>query len=283
MTTVEKQTTISREITLEGKGLHTGNKCKISFKPAPANHGVKFTRTDLKHCPSIEADFKHVLGVTRGTVIGNKDFQIHTIEHVLASCMGLRIDNMDISLTNNEPPVMDGSAKEFVDKLLHAGITELDANRKYITLDKPVAYESGKTKLHAEPCDDLIIDCTIGFDHPFLKHQQAEFNVTPDVFSKEISPARTFCFDYELEALMSKGLAKGGNLTNAIVIGHDGIHNPGKALRFPDEFVRHKILDLIGDLFLIGHPLKARITAVRCGHSNNINFAKEISKHGRIV
>ena len=274
---MEKQTTIKHETTLEGKGLHTGNKCKVTFKPLPENSGVKFTRTDLPGKPSIEADFNHVLGTTRGTIIGNKIFQVHTVEHILSACMGLKIDNLEVCLTNNEPPVMDGSAKEFASILLKAGLRELETERKYITVSSPVVLESGKTKLIAEPSDKLLIDCTIGFDHPFLRHQQSIFEITPDTYLNDIADARTFCFDYELEALMSKGLAKGGNLTNAIVIGHDGIHNPGKTLRFPDEFARHKILDLLGDLFLIGKQLKVKITAVRCGHSNNINFAKLIS------
>ncbi|MFH1368271.1 MAG: bifunctional UDP-3-O-[3-hydroxymyristoyl] N-acetylglucosamine deacetylase/3-hydroxyacyl-ACP dehydratase [Elusimicrobiota bacterium] len=280
---MEKQTTIKHEVALEGKGLHTGNSCKVVFKPAPAGFGVKFTRSDLSKKPTIEADFKHVLGVTRGTVIGNKDFQIHTIEHILATCMGLKIDNLEICLTNNEPPVLDGSAREFANKILETGLEELDAERQYLTVTHPVVLESGNTKLIAEPSDRLTIDCTIGFDHPFLKHQQASFDITPEIFVNEIAPSRTFCFDFELEALTAKGLAKGGSFHNAIVIGHDGIRNPEKKLRFPDEFVRHKILDLLGDLFLIGKPLKAKITAVRCGHSNNINFAKEISKNCKIA
>jgi UDP-3-O-[3-hydroxymyristoyl] N-acetylglucosamine deacetylase / 3-hydroxyacyl-[acyl-carrier-protein] dehydratase len=271
---MEKQTTISREVSVEGVGLHTGNKCKVTFKPAAAGYGVHFTRVDLPGSPSVEANFRHVLGVTRGTVIGGEKFQVHTVEHILAACAGLRIDNIQVCINNNEPPVLDGSAREFANKLHEAGIKELEAGREYFTLSKPVIFESGNTKLAAYPADKLSIDCTIGYDHPFLKHQQASLEITPEIFLKEISSARTFCFDYEIEALHSKGLAKGGDFSNAIIIGPNGIHNPDKKLRYPDEFVRHKILDLIGDLSLMGKPLKARIVAERCGHANNIKFAR---------
>jgi len=280
---MEKQTTISREVSLKGVGLHTGNLCTVTFKPAPADAGVKFTRTDKPSKPSIAANFKHVLGVTRGTVIGNSEFQVHTVEHILSTCMAMKIDNLEICLTNNEPPVLDGSAVEFAQKLKEAPIIEVDAPRRYVTLTEPVFLESGKTKLAAYPSDNLSVDCTIGYDHPFLTHQQASFEITPDIFLKEIAPCRTFCFDVEIEALHSKGLAKGGDFSNAIIVGLNGIHNPDKKLRFPDEFVRHKILDLLGDLFLIGRPLKARIVAERCGHANNVNFARLIEQKCTII
>lgn len=275
---MEKQTTISREVSVEGIGLHTGNKSKVTFKPAAAGYGIHFTRVDIPGSPSVEANFRHVLGVTRGTVIGSDKFQVHTVEHILAACAGLRIDNMQVCLNNNEPPVLDGSAREFADKIREAGITELDAPREYLTLSKPVHFENGKTKYSAYPSDKLTIECTIGYDHPYLRHQQAAFEITPESFLRDISSARTFCFDYEIESLHSKGLGKGGDFSNAIIIGHDGIHNPDKKLRYADEFVRHKVLDLLGDLFLMGRPLKARIVAERCGHANNIHFAKMLEQ-----
>ena len=275
---MEKQSTIAKEVTLEGVGLHTGNMTRMVFRPAPAGSGITFVRVDLPGKPAIRASCSNVIGAIRGTTIGNDPARVHTVEHLLASCSMLGIDNMEIEITNNEPPIMDGSAKPFAELLLQAGTTEQDAPRTYFVPKGTVTYEVNGTKIVAEPAEELIIDCTISYKHPFLSRQQATFTLTRETFLKEIAPARTFCFDYEIEALKSKGLAKGGDLANAIVVGLAGIHNPGKLLRFPDEFVRHKILDLVGDLYLIGMPLKARVTALRCGHNHNISFAKELMK-----
>lgn len=273
-----KQRTIKKAVSLEGIGLHTGNTSKITFVPAKENSGIKFVRTDMPGSPSIDADFKNVTVAVRGTTIANGDAKVHTVEHVLAVCSIFGINNLEIQLTNNEPPVMDGSAKPFCDLILEAGIEEFESEQSYIELTAPVTYKSGETIIIAEPCDKLIIDCTIGYKHPFLSHQQAAFEITQGTFINELASARTFCFDYEIEALHANGLAKGGNLLNAIVIGFNGIHNKDKTLRFPNEFVRHKILDLIGDLSLLAKPLKAKIIAVKCGHNHNINFAAEIAK-----
>ena len=273
-----RQRTIKKTVSLEGIGLHTGNLSKITFVPAKENTGIKFVRTDMPGAPTIEADFKNVTVAVRGTTIANGDAKVHTVEHVLAVCSAFGINNLEIQLTNNEPPVMDGSAKPFCEIILEAGIEEFGSEQNYIELTAPITYKSGETLITAEPCDKFIIDCTVDYKHPFLKHQQASFEITQDTFIKEISSARTFCFDYEIEALHANGLAKGGDLTNAIVIGLNGIHNKDKTLRFPNEFVRHKILDLIGDLSLLARPLKAKITAFKCGHNHNVNFAAEIAK-----
>ncbi|MCK9582594.1 MAG: UDP-3-O-acyl-N-acetylglucosamine deacetylase [Endomicrobiales bacterium] len=273
-----RQRTIKKTVSLKGIGLHTGNISKITFVPAKENSGIKFVRTDLPGAPSIQADFKNVTVAVRGTTIASGEAKVHTVEHVLAVCSAFGINNLEIHLTNNEPPVMDGSAKPFCDLILAAGIEEFATEQNYIKLTAPISYKSGETLITAEPCDKFIIDCTIGYKHPFLTHQQACFEITQDTFIKELSSARTFCFDYEIEALRANGLAKGGDLMNAIVIGFNGIRNTDKTLRFQDEFVRHKILDLIGDLSLLARPLKAKITAVKCGHNHNINFAAEIAK-----
>lgn len=278
-TNSDRQRTIAKEVSLEGIGLHTGNPSRITFRPSGEDTGLRFVRIDLPEKPVIPATHEQVNGTAiRGTTLGNDAARVHTVEHILATCSAFGIDNLEIQLTNNEPPVLDGSARPFVDLILSAGITEQKAPRRYLTLTKPVVYESGKTRLEAYPADEFSIDCTVNYDHPFLKEQRASFSITPDSFLKEISPARTFCFDYEIEALKSRGLARGGDLTNAIVVGLTGIHNPDKKLRYPDEFARHKLLDLIGDLSLIGAPLKARIVANRCGHNHNVNFVKELIK-----
>ena len=278
---MEKQKTISREASLEGVGLHTGNKSRVVFKPAPENFGIKFVRVDLPEKPIINASFTHVSGTAvRGTTIANGPGKVHTVEHLLAVCSGLGIDNLEIEINNNEPPIMDGSAKPFAEVLLAAGLVEQNAERSYMTFKEPVHFKSNNAEYSAYPADHLSIDCTVGYDHPLLKEQKISLDINPEIFLKEVAPARTFCFDYEIEALKSKGLAKGGSFSNAIIVGLTGIHNTDP-LRFQDEFVRHKLLDLLGDLYLLGMPLKARIVAVKCGHNHNIEFARELANAGQ--
>ncbi|MDR1194865.1 MAG: bifunctional UDP-3-O-[3-hydroxymyristoyl] N-acetylglucosamine deacetylase/3-hydroxyacyl-ACP dehydratase [Endomicrobium sp.] len=274
-----KQTTIQKEARVEGVGLHTGNRSIVMFKPAPAGYGIKFVRTDLPEKPEIEANWENaVTGMAvRGSVIGKGNVRIHTIEHIMASCCALGIDNLRIEINNNEPPILDGSAKIFADTLIKAGIKELDAQREYLIITEPVHFEFGKTKISAYPSDKFEIDCSIGFNHPFLRHQQISLEVSKEIFCNELGSARTFCFDYEIEALQQNGLALGGSLDNAIVVAPDGIHNK-EPLRFDNEFVRHKVLDLIGDIYLAGKPVKAKIVADKPGHQNNIGFVKEFVK-----
>jgi len=271
-----KQTTIEKEFSIEGVGLHTGNKSKMLFKPAEKNTGIHFIRVDLPNKPDIKADWNSLsTGVAiRGTTIQSGDVQIHTIEHILSTCFALGIDNLIIEIDNNEPPIMDGSAKIIAQKILESGIKELDADKEFYTIKEPVSFTAGSTKIVAYPSDKLEIDCTIGYDHPFLSHQQTSFEITKESYLNDIAPARTFCFDYEIEALQSNGLAKGGSLDNAIVIGPSGIYNK-EPLRFDNEFVRHKILDLIGDISLAGKPIKAKLVAEKPGHKSNVSFIKE--------
>jgi UDP-3-O-[3-hydroxymyristoyl] N-acetylglucosamine deacetylase/3-hydroxyacyl-[acyl-carrier-protein] dehydratase len=279
-----KQITILKEVFIEGIGLHTGNKSIVVFKPAPAGHGIKFVRDDLQNKPEIAALYANVaLGLTvRGCVIEKNGVRIHTIEHIMSACSALGIDNLIIEINNNEPPILDGSAKIIVETLLKSGLKELDSPKQYYVIKKPIHFESGKTKITAYPSDKLEIDCTIGFDHPLLKFQQMSFgNISKEDYLNNIAPAKTFCFDYEIEALQNNGLALGGSMDNAIVLGLNGIHNK-EPLRYEDEFVRHKILDLIGDLYLAGKPIKAKIVADKPGHQNNIAFLKEFLKEAII-
>lgn len=279
-----KQTTIAKEVFVEGIGLHTGNKSKVVFKPAEANTGINFIRVDLPERTEIKAIWSNAaLGMAiRGTVIEKGKVKIHTIEHIMSSAYALGIDNLTVEINNNEPPILDGSAKIFAETLISAGIKELDVPREYYTIDEPIHFESGKTKISAYPSDKLEIECAIGFDHPFLKHQELKVSdINKDFYMQELAGAKTFCFDYEIEALRKNGLALGGNMDNAIVIALDGIHNQ-EPLRYEDEFVRHKILDLIGDLYLSGKPIKARIVAEKPGHQNNIAFVKEFVKKAKI-
>ena len=271
-----KQTTIAKEISFEGVGLHTGNKCKVTFKSAQSNTGIHFIRIDLPDKPDIKADWNSLSteAAIRGTTIQKGDVKIHTIEHILSAFYGLQIDNVIVEIDNNEPPILDGSAKLLAEKILEVGIKELDADKEFYVIKAPVVFESDKTKITAYPSDKLEIDCKIGYDHPFLSNQQAKFEINKNIYCNDIAPARTFCFDYEIEALQSNGLARGGSLDNAIVIGPNGIYNK-ETLRFNDEFVRHKILDLIGDISLAGKQIKAKLVAEKPGHKSNVSFIKE--------
>ncbi len=272
-----KQTTIAKEVFVEGIGLHTGNKSKVVFKPAQANKGIVFIRVDLPNKPEIPALWSNAaVGMAvRGSVIEKGGARVHTIEHIMSSAFALGIDNLIVEINNNEPPILDGSAKIFAETLISGGIKELDAPKEYYVITEPIHFESGKTKISAYPSDKLEIECTIGFDHPFIKRQEMKVSeINKDVYLNQLAPAKTFCFDYEIEALQKNGLALGGNMDNAIVVSLDGIHNK-EPLRYDDEFVRHKILDLIGDIYLAGKPIKAKIVAEKPGHQNNIGFVKE--------
>lgn len=281
VTTGEPQRTLAREAVYRGIGLHTGNKCQLVFKPAPANHGVVFVRTDLPGQPRLPAHHSIVSSVIRGTTLslaGEKDHEarVHTVEHVLSALAGLGIDNMVIEVNANEPPVADGSAMPFLDVLEKAGVADLGDPRRFFQPD-PLEYRAGETYYEVRPADALTLETVIAFKHPFIGEQKIEFTLQPGSFRAEISRARTFCFDYEVEALKRQGLARGGSLDNAVVVGMDRVHNKEKTLRFPDEFVRHKTLDLLGDLYLLGRPLLARIKAYRVGHGHNVNLVKQLA------
>lgn len=273
--TVLNQRTLKKELSIKGVGLHTGRKCRAVLKPAKENSGIKFVRTDLPGKPEIQATVANVVDVIRGTTLGRGDARVYTIEHLLSALNGLQVDNLIVELDDNEPPVLDGSTKDFVEAYLSAGIQEQTAPKKFFTVSAPFEYNSNQSVLRIEPADAFELICEIHYDHPMIKNQRFVFTRETD-YTKEIAPARTYCFDYEIEGLKKKGLAKGGSLDNAIVVGPDGIYNPGSALRFPDEFVRHKTLDLLGDLMLVGAPIKAKITAVRAGHGHNIKFLREL-------
>ncbi|MDD5132315.1 MAG: UDP-3-O-acyl-N-acetylglucosamine deacetylase [bacterium] len=270
---MEKQKTLKSPVSFSGVGLHTGSTTMITFKPAPANTGIKFIRIDQPNSGEIAADVNNLIDVKRGTNIGIGDVKVHTVEHILSALAGLGIDNAFIEINANEPPVGDGSALPFIETLQKTSIVEQDAPRKYFELKEPVYYVHGDTSIIAMPADDFKVTLTMVYNHPLVKSQHASFTITPETFVKELAPARTFCFDFEIETLKKQGLAKGGSLTNAVVIGEKDIHNE---LRFPDEFVRHKILDLIGDFYLLGQPLKAHIIAVKCGHPSNVAFVQKL-------
>lgn len=272
------QSTLREPVTLKGIGLHTGEKSTLTFRPAPPNVGVRFFRTDLPGAPSLPARFNFVAGTMRGTTLGLEGVKIHTVEHVLSALAGLGVDNADIELDASEPPAMDGSALPFATALLSAGLKAQDAPKRQLLLPEEVRYESDGTVLVAKPADRFEVSVTLLHDHPLVPRQSLELVVTPESYLAEIAGARTFCFEHELQALRERGLARGGSLDNAVVIGSDRFHTGPEGLRYKDELVRHKILDLIGDLALLGRSLSnLRVEAVRCGHAHNTAFAAQLN------
>ncbi|MCH7689469.1 MAG: bifunctional UDP-3-O-[3-hydroxymyristoyl] N-acetylglucosamine deacetylase/3-hydroxyacyl-ACP dehydratase [candidate division Zixibacteria bacterium] len=298
----EKQRTIKSPISISGIGLHTGNNCKMTFRPGKVNSGILFERADLPEKPRVLADIDHVVDISRGTTLQDGEAKVHTVEHVLAAFAGLQIDNMIVELDNNEPPVMDGSSLPYVEKLLEAGIVEQEEDKFYLEIDTPMSYSEPErgVDLVATPSDELRITFLIDYKNPALGTQYTTLVDLEKEFVKEYAPARTFCFLSELEMLRKKNLIKGGGLDNAIVIydstdgqvevdrikkalnikgeafvGKTGIIND-VPLRFYNEPVRHKTLDLLGDLFLIGAPLKGHILAARSGHKANVALAKKL-------
>jgi len=299
-----KQQTISRPASCTGIGLHTGVECTITFKPAPEDYGIRFIRTDIKNCPEIKADIDHVVDISRGTTIEEKKVRINTVEHALAAVSGLRIDNVLIELTSKEPPVMDGSAKDFVEVLLTSGIVSQEHERNVLEIRRAVNYTDPyrDIDIHVIPSDRFRVTFMVEYPLPSLGTQyEAIYNMAED-FAVEVAPARTFCFLSEVEMLKENGLIKGGSFDNAVVLidklldrseinrlrdlfgieeniitGANGILN-GKILRFRNEPVRHKTLDLIGDLALLGIPIKGHVTAARAGHASNVEFVKTLKR-----
>jgi UDP-3-O-[3-hydroxymyristoyl] N-acetylglucosamine deacetylase/3-hydroxyacyl-[acyl-carrier-protein] dehydratase len=274
---MEKQKTIKKPVTYSGVGLHTGNKTLVTFKPAEVNTGIIFIRTDLPDKPVITASIDNVVDISRGTTIGRDGNNIHTIEHLMAALCGFRIDNIIIEVDGNDLPVGDGSSLPYIKIIEESGILEQNAPREHFVITKPIKYSSDKAHLVVLPSNELKISCTINYDHPVLRTQYASFDINEETLKNEIAPARTFCFDSEVKQLQAQGLIKGGSIDNAIIVSDKGIYNDLK-LRFPDEFVRHKILDLIGDIYLLGRPLKAHIIAICCGHASNIALTRRMKK-----
>ncbi len=268
------QTTLAKPASFEGIGLHTGNKSKIVFKPAPINTGIKFVRVDLKDPVEIPALVTNVKDISRGTTIGIGDVKIHTVEHILAAITGMGLDNVIIEVDSNEPPVADGSALPFFNVLKEAGINIQGEPREYFELTEPVHICHNDMYIVVIPDNEFKISFTVSYNHPLLGSQYESFVINKEVFEREIASSRTFCFENEVETLKAQGLIKGGSLNNAVVIGQNKILND--KLRYPDEFVRHKMLDLIGDLTLLGKPLKAHIIGIKTGHALNIKLSQKL-------
>jgi UDP-3-O-[3-hydroxymyristoyl] N-acetylglucosamine deacetylase/3-hydroxyacyl-[acyl-carrier-protein] dehydratase len=270
------QKTIAKRVSQRGVGLHTGSETEITFCPAAADEGINFVRLDLPGRPIVPAAVDNVSleDVVLQTAIGKGGIQIQTVEHVLAAIIGLGIDNVTIELTSDEPPVGDGSALPFVDTLTEAGLVDLGVPRRFIEVTRPICMLEDSVEMVAIPAPRLEVTFKIDYDHPAVGIRAASFAIDPETFRRRIAPARTFCFLRDVEEIRKKGLIRGGSLENAIVVGDDGIINAD--LRFRDEIVRHKVLDVLGDLALLGRPLKAHIIAVRSGHSYNVKFVRKI-------
>lgn len=259
---MDAQRTLRRQISCAGIGLHSGNKVTLTLKPAPADSGIRFRRTDLG--VEIPAHVSAVTGLQYATVLGHDGATVETVEHLLAALVSHGVDNLIVELTQNEVPIMDGSAAPFLYLVQEAGIKRLSAPRRYLKVLRPVQIANGDKRIAVYPSDHFKISYTISFDHPMLRHQSRTERITEQAFAEHIAPARTFGFLKEVEWLRQNGLALGGSLENAIVIGDTGVLN---ALRFEDEFVRHKILDAVGDLALLGYPLIGHVVAHRAGHA----------------
>ena len=302
---MRNQRTIKKSVSVFGKGLHTGVKSKLTFKPAPENTGYIFIRTDLEGHPKIVADIDHVVDISRGTTIQEKGNKMHTVEHVLAALAGMNINNCYIEVDNIEPPVCDGSALEFVKALKKAEIKEQNIPQPVLEIDKIIRYGDQETgsEIHILPSENFSMTCMVDYKIPELG---AQYSATYDLygeFEKEYASSRTFCFLSEVEYLKEAGLIKGGDTSNALVfvdkvidnkeidrikslfddiqgdviLGDNGLLN-NTPLRFDNEAVRHKILDLVGDLALLGIPIKGHILAARSGHKHNVELVKKIKQ-----
>ncbi len=277
---VRQQKTIKDSFAYEGIGLHTGKKVKIVFRPAPPHTGVVFKRVDTKDGVEIPARAEYIYSGKniRNTTITNNGYEIQTVEHILATISGLQIDNLIIEIDADEPPeAQDGSCAEIVDLFDKAGYKNQGVPAKYFKLNESVSFERDDIELIALPYDGFRISFTIEYESPCIGTQYASFDIKPEIFKKEIAPSRTFALMSDVEMLKSQGLIKGGTLENAIVVDEGKIINEGP-LRFPDEFVRHKILDLIGDLSLVGAPLQGHVIAIKSGHDHNLEFTRKLNQ-----
>jgi UDP-3-O-[3-hydroxymyristoyl] N-acetylglucosamine deacetylase len=259
------QQTLKNKVTIKGIGLHTGAETEISFCPAPPNTGVYFVRRDLPGCPAVPVQAKFVKATSYATTLGNEFFAVSTVEHCLSSLTALRIDNLFIELNGPEIPICDGSAGYFYEELQKAGVVEQGEPRKYVYITRPIYVGNQEKHAYVLPYNGLRISCTIDFPHPEIGAQHMDLDVDQATFAKDIANARTFGFLKDVEGLRARGLALGGSLDNAIVLDDTSILNPG-GLRFSNEFVRHKVLDALGDLMTLGSPLMGHLVLFKAGH-----------------
>src|SRR5246127_3223804 len=273
----EFQHTVGKTASLSGTALHTGDKVTLKLQPAPVDHGIKFKRKDLQEEPTIDARIDNLKMVERATTIGEGSVRVHTVEHVLSALSAMGVDNAIVEMDANEPPIGDGSAKANVDLIKKAGVTAQEEPRKFFDARETMHVESKTGALLVLlPDDKFRISCTqAGPNNRFAQFLSVE--VTPAVFEREIAPARTFVFYEDVKPLMDKNLIKGGSLENAIVVRGEAVLSK-EPLRFPDEFVRHKILDIVGDLALVGRRIRGHVVAVKPGHATNAELARALAR-----
>ena len=275
----QQQQTLRQNVTYSGIGLHSGNRVTMTLVPAAPNTGVRFRRMDLEEKPEIEARVENVTQTNRSTTLSKGHVKVQTVEHVLAALAGAQIDNAIVELDANEPPIADGSAREYCRMIQQAGVSAQSERRETYRVTAPLELTQGETTMAIFPYDGFKITCTSA-DKGGRFTQQYSLDVTPESWLKELSHARTFCFYEEIEYLIKHGLIKGGSLENAVVIRDDAVLTT-EPLRYPEEFVRHKMLDIIGDLSLIGKPIQGHVIAVRPSHASNCELAKLIQAQVR--
>lgn len=278
-TSKRNQRTLAKPVSLSGIGLFTGKKVTVRLLPQEEDKGICFRRVDIPDSPLLPARAECVRGTPRCTIIGTNGTSIQTVEHILSALKGCEIDNVIVEVDGPEIPIIDGSSMAFVEMIEESGVAFQKASKHVIRLSTPVFWSKGGVQLVAIPCDEFRISYTLNYpDSNFLRSQFYSLIVTEESYKKEIAPCRTFSLYEETVPLIEQGLIKGGSLENAVVIKGETVLNP-EGLRFPDEMVRHKILDIIGDLSLVGFPFLAHIIAIRSGHFSNTAFAKELINH----
>ena len=266
--------TIASQVSLTGIGLHTGVPVNVTLQPAPARQGIVFRRTDLDGF-EIEAQARHVARLSYATSLMKRGVLISTTEHLLSALAGAGVDNVTVEINNLEVPILDGSALPFARAIARAGLRRQRTRRRYAKILKPVEIVDGQKRIGVYPGEGFSVDYRIFFPHPLIKHQEYTFSFNAPSYQDEIAPARTFGFVEEVELLRKNGLVRGGSLENAVVLSQDGLINP-EGLRFADEFCRHKILDLIGDLVMFGHPLLGHVVADRAGHAMHYALVSQL-------
>ena len=269
---MDAQRTLRRAISCVGIGLHSGNKVNLTLKPAVADFGIRFRRTDLGN-HEVPATVNNLAGIQLATGLAINEVSVETVEHLLAALVSVGIDNLIVELNSPEVPIMDGSAAPFIYLIHEAGVKRLQTPRKYLKIVRPIAISRGDKRIALYPSDHFKVTYSISYDHPLLRHQSRTLRITEESFVEELAPARTFTFLKDVEMLRQNGLALGGSLDNAIVLGETGVLN---SLRFEDEFVRHKILDVIGDMALVGFPIIGHLVAHRGGHALHTAFAAKV-------
>lgn len=268
------ETTIQRPVEATGVGLHSGVPVSVRLTPAPPGTGIVFVRTDLERF-QIPASYRHVAKVSYATSLMRQGVLISTTEHLLSSLYSMGIDNVAVEINNLEVPILDGSAQPFVELIREAGTREYRRRRRYLRILVPVSVEGNGKKITIVPADRFLLRCEVFFDHPLVGRQQVELDLTPDRYASGIAAARTFGFSWELDQMRDMGLIRGASLDNAVCFDRESVVNPG-GLRFPDECARHKALDLIGDLALIGKPLLGHVIAERAGHAMHAALVSKI-------